>query len=103
MTSRHKRIVARSSRGWRPSSRPSRALRPRTSSSPRRHGSAPYAERRGSLGRCAWGVVAIAFGTTSSIASARRVLDMVAADNVRDTARNLLDELTTERGDLAHA
>jgi hypothetical protein len=53
-------------------------------------------EPAGSLGRRGWGVVAVACSTTGSIASARRVLEMVRDLEVRATARNLLDQLTKE-------
>jgi hypothetical protein len=54
-------------------------------------------EPGGSLGRRAWGVIAVALSTTGTVRSARRVLDLAPAE-VRDAARDLLDQLTTERG-----
>jgi hypothetical protein len=51
-------------------------------------------ETAASLGRRAWGCLAVALSTTGTVASARKVLDMVAQDDVRNTARNLLDLLT---------
>jgi len=53
-------------------------------------------EPAGSHARRAWGVVAVAFSTTGSPASARGVLDLVTPGGVRDTARNLLDQLAAE-------
>jgi len=54
-------------------------------------------EPAGSVGRRAWGVVAVALSTTGTTRSARRVLDLAPAD-VRDAARDLLDQLITDRG-----
>jgi hypothetical protein len=47
---------------------------------------------RGSIGRRAWGCVAVALDTTSSLAAARRVLEGMAPDEVQAAA---LDWLAT--------
>jgi hypothetical protein len=50
-------------------------------------------EPGGSLGRRAWGCLAVALGTTGTVNSARRVLDLAPAE-IRDAARDLINQFT---------
>jgi hypothetical protein len=57
-------------------------------------------ETAGSLERKAAGCLAVALSTTGTIASAMLVLDMVAQADVRNTAKALLDSLTSNTGEI---
>lgn len=110
MTTRHKRIIGqdRAQRvavgTWNRAQAAARTSAPgaKPRSAPTNQQLAEVARQRaarepaGSRGRKAAGCLAIALSTTGTTSSARRVLDMVAQDDVRNAARNLLDQLTTE-------
>ncbi|HEY1621756.1 MAG TPA: hypothetical protein VGG25_29315 [Streptosporangiaceae bacterium] len=51
---------------------------------------------RGSLTRQAAGCCAVAFGTTATPAAARKVLDMIEADDIKAAAAELVAELLAE-------